>query len=47
MHLTFKYPPTQEEYDFALAVIAEAMDYANKLTGRDVHIIDWKSKEES
>lgn len=38
MFLKFKYPPTQEEFDHAMALIAEAMAFANKATNQDTHV---------
>lgn len=47
IRLKFKYPPTQEEFDTAMETINKAMEYANKVTGKDIHIIGWDQLEES
>lgn len=47
MHLKFKYPPTQEELDAAMVILNEAIEYANMVTGQDIHIIGWNKQEES
>lgn len=45
--MRFKYSPTQEEFDAAMVILNNAMEYANKKTGEDIHIIGWDTKEES
>lgn len=45
--IKFKYPPTQEEFDAGMAWLAEGMEYANKMTGQDIHIIGWDKEKES
>jgi hypothetical protein len=45
IHVKFKYPPTQDEFNLAMLRITEAIKYANQQTGLDLHIIGWEKKE--
>lgn len=45
--IKFKYPPTQAEFDAAIAHVVEAMDYANTMTGQNLQIIGWPKQKES
>lgn len=45
MRIKFKYQPTQEEFDTAMARIVEAMEFANKITNSNIHIVSWGQEE--
>lgn len=47
IRLSFKYHPTQEELDAGWALLAQAIEYANKTTGQDIQIVDWEKSKES
>lgn len=47
IHIKFKYPPTQDEFNLAMLHITEAIKYANQHTGLDRHIIGWEKGRES
>lgn len=44
VHIKFKYPPTQDEFNLAMLHIDAAMQFANKQTGEEFHL-KWRKEE--